>query len=119
MYTGRDSSTGLLRLLCRGTSAFEPRSRARDFLKTPRSRSRGTTWLGAPSLGRSSLTATPISVGRTPPGSGTTRISTYLTGMDNSRVFSDSGTLEPEVRTSYEHLAAQYPQTRTAQLVAQ
>ena len=48
-----------------------------------------------------------------------TYLSTYLTGMDNSRVFSDSGTLEPEVRTSYEHLAAQYPQTRTAQLVAQ
>ncbi len=39
--------------------------------------------------------------------------------MDNSRVFSDSGTLEPEVRTSYEHLVAQYPQTQTAQLVAQ
>jgi len=48
-----------------------------------------------------------------------TYLSTYLTGMDNSRVFSDSGTLEPEVRASYEHLVAQYPQTRTAQLVAQ
>ena len=48
-----------------------------------------------------------------------TYLSTYLTGMDNSRVFSDSGTLEPEVRTSYEHVVAQYPQTRTAQLVAQ
>ena len=48
-----------------------------------------------------------------------TYLSTYLTGMDNSRVFSDSGTLEPEVRTSYEHLVGRYPQTRTAQLVAQ
>src|SRR5438552_10266681 len=48
-----------------------------------------------------------------------TYLSTYLTGMDNSRVFTDSGTLEPQVRTSYEHLVAQYPRTRTAQLVAQ
>jgi len=48
-----------------------------------------------------------------------TYLSTYLTGMDNSTIFSDSGTLEPEVRTSYERLVAQYPRTRTAQLVAQ
>ena len=48
-----------------------------------------------------------------------TYLSTYLTGMDNSRVFSDRGTLEPEVRTSYEHLVSRYPQTRTAQIVAE
>ncbi len=48
-----------------------------------------------------------------------TYLSAYLTGMANSRVFSDSGTLEPGVRASYEHLVARYPLTRTAQLVAQ
>ena len=48
-----------------------------------------------------------------------TYLSTYLTGMDNSRVFSDSGTLEPEVRRSYEQSVTLYPRTRTAQLLAQ
>jgi len=30
-------------------------------------------------------------------------LETYLTGMDNSRTFTDSGTLEQEVRKSYQH----------------
>ena len=48
-----------------------------------------------------------------------TYLSTYLTGMDNSRVFTDSGVLKPAVRRSYELFLTRHPRGRATSIVAQ
>ncbi len=44
-------------------------------------------------------------------------LETYLTGMDNSRTFTDSGTLDPDVRASYQTFLRRHPDTPSAEVV--
>jgi len=46
-----------------------------------------------------------------------TYLATYLTGMDNTRTLSDSGTLRPEVRASYERFLHTYSEIPAAQVI--
>jgi hypothetical protein len=42
---------------------------------------------------------------------------TYLTGMDNSRVFAEDGVLDPDVKKSYERFLALYRNTKSAKVM--
>ena len=44
-------------------------------------------------------------------------LETYLTGMDNTRTFTDSGTLDPDVRRSYQRFLRDHAGTPAAQVV--
>jgi len=44
-------------------------------------------------------------------------LETYLTGMDNTRTFTDSGTLEQDVRKSYEHFLRTHARTPAAAVI--
>ena len=44
-------------------------------------------------------------------------LATYLTGMDNSRTFTDSGTLDGDVRKSYEAFLRDHGDTPAGQVV--
>jgi hypothetical protein len=46
-----------------------------------------------------------------------TCVSTYLTGMDNSSVFSDGGSLDTSVKLSYEQFVTTYGDSKTGSLV--
>jgi hypothetical protein len=44
-------------------------------------------------------------------------LETYLTGMDNSRTFTDEGTLDPDVQRSYRRFLQEHPGTASAGVV--
>ena len=46
-------------------------------------------------------------------------LATFLTGLDNSRVFGVDGKVEPEVRRAWQHVVKTWPGTTTARLVAE